>query len=97
MEEAEYKEWWKLHRRHALGETLSPDEQAVYLGGKQRLEAEEQLHFDMTEMKRLREEILRWDAEYEQRQEQRRQLRQRIAELEARLDDQTKQALGIGI
>ncbi len=42
MDEATYKQWWPLHRRAALGETLSVEEQALYEAGTQQLDAEEE-------------------------------------------------------
>ena len=41
MEEAAYKQWWPLHRRTAVGELLSAEEQARYEAGLRQLEAEE--------------------------------------------------------
>jgi hypothetical protein len=41
MNEQQYKAWWQLHRRVAVGEQLSDEEQRIYQSGLAELEAEE--------------------------------------------------------
>jgi precorrin-6B methylase 1 len=41
MNEQQYKIWWQLHRRVAVGEQLSEEEQRAYQSGLAELEAEE--------------------------------------------------------
>lgn len=40
MGEQQYKTWWPLHRRAAVGEQLSDEEQQAYQAGLAALEAE---------------------------------------------------------
>ncbi|MGH9845562.1 MAG: hypothetical protein ACREEM_43180 [Blastocatellia bacterium] len=41
MDEQQYKVWWQLHRRAAVGEQLSDEEERAYQAGLAELEAEE--------------------------------------------------------
>lgn len=41
MDEQQYKVWWQLHRRAAVGEQLSGEEERAYQAGLAELEAEE--------------------------------------------------------
>jgi hypothetical protein len=41
MNEQQYKAWWQLYRRVAVGEQLSDEEQRIYQSGLAELEAEE--------------------------------------------------------
>ena len=43
MTESEYRAWWQLHRRTAVGEALSESERLVYEEGLQRLHSEKTL------------------------------------------------------
>ena len=69
MEEAEYKQWWPLHRRAALGEPLSAEEQARYEAGLRQLEAEEPpIQSNIDELRQARQQMLKAQAEYQQLQ-----------------------------
>ena len=96
MDEQAYRAWWPLHLRAAKGETLSPEEQARYLEGKRILHEEEALEGSLIRLRQTREEIKALEAEREKLQERRRQLREKVAVLEAALSDKAKQALGVG-
>ena len=41
MDEQQYKTWWPLHRRFAVGEPLTGEEEIAYRAGLAELEAEE--------------------------------------------------------
>jgi len=41
MDERQYQAWWQLHRRVAVGERLSDEEQHTYQAGLAELEAAE--------------------------------------------------------
>ena len=41
MDEQRHRIWWELHRRVSKGETLSGEDNQVYLAGRCELEAEE--------------------------------------------------------
>jgi hypothetical protein len=77
--EQEYREWWPLHHRSALGETLSPEEQRRYEEGRARLDATE--HYPG------QEEALRiMDARIEAREREERALREAEAALLAEIE-----------
>jgi hypothetical protein len=84
MNEQQYKIWWRLHRRVAVGEQLSDEEQQVYQSGLAELEAEEMaaLRPAADEWRELRAQ---WSELATRRQELARQeatLRGRATELE---------------
>lgn len=87
--------WLRLHQRVALGEMLTPEEQAGYLEGCRELDAEEVLDGGLERLRRLREDIARAEVEQQGLREREADLDKRIAALEARLDQHTRQALGI--
>lgn len=41
MGKFDYETWWQLHLRTAKGETLTPEEQALYQAGNEHLDNEE--------------------------------------------------------
>lgn len=84
MEETAYKQWWPLHRRAALGEPLSAEEQARYKAGLRQLEAAEQIDFDMVALERLREQIKQAEAERQRLQQRYEAMQAEIAMLEPR-------------
>lgn len=55
MDEQQHKVWWQLHRRTAVGEPLSDEEERAYQAGLAELEAEEwaELRHDPTELRAL--------------------------------------------
>ena len=73
-----YRYWQVLHRRVALGETLSTAEQAVYESGCQEMDAKERLGSNLERLRELRAQIAA--AETEQQR-----LQAREAELDARI------------
>ena len=96
MDEQAYRVWWPLHLRVAKGETLSPEQQTLYLEGKRRLHEEETLEGSLALLRQTRAEIKTLEAEREALLERRRQLRERVTLLEASLSDKAKRALGVG-
>lgn len=95
MDEATYKQWWPLHRRTAVGEPLSAEEQADYEAGLRQLEAEEHIGFDMAGLQEAREQIRQTEAERQQLEARRQELEARIARLEAAMSERDKQSLEI--
>ncbi|HZO91706.1 MAG TPA: hypothetical protein VFB38_25515 [Chthonomonadaceae bacterium] len=87
MDEQAYKAWWSLHLRKARGETLTPEEQAVYEAGREQLYAEERLNGSIEELRRLRAEIKAMEEEHSQLLERRHEMQERAASLEAALSD----------
>ena len=96
MDEPAYQHWQVLHRRVAMGETLSAAEQAAYEAGCQELDAEERLDGNLERLRELRTQIAAAEAEQQRLREREAELDARIVALEARLDTRTRQLLGIG-
>ena len=73
MDEKTYKEWWQLHLRAVMGETLNPDEQTEYNAGMRELDEEEreQLHSNsLVALRQVRTQIEKLqDAQAELREE----------------------------
>lgn len=86
MDETRYKAWWQLHRRVAVGETLSNDEQRDYQSGLAELEAEERLPPSSleSEWQTLRAQFRELTARKQELIRQETQLQQYAAELERR-------------
>jgi hypothetical protein len=96
MDEQAHQYWQVLHRRVAMGETLSVAEQAAYENGCQELDVEERLDGNLARLRELRTQIAAAETEQQRLQEQEAELDARIVALEARLDTRTRQLLGIG-
>ena len=96
IDEPTYKQWWLLHRRSAVGELLSAEEQARYEAGLRQLEAEEPpIQSSIDALRQARQQMLAAQAEYRRLQRQYEAMQAEAAALEARLDKSTKQVLGI--
>jgi hypothetical protein len=90
-----YRQWQSLHRRVALGEHLSAAEQAKYDAGCRELDAEEHLDGNLARLRELRTAIADAETEQQSLRDREAELDARIAALEARLDERTRQLLGI--
>jgi len=95
MDKAAYQHWWALHVRSVRGEPLTDEEAAVYTGELKRLHAEEVLAGDFQAMREAREAVMALDSRCEQLQERRKQLKERVARLEATLSPEVRRRLGI--
>jgi len=95
MDEQAYQYWQILHRRMALGETLTTAEPAVYESGCQEMDAEERLDGNLERLRELRAQIAAAETDQQRLQAREAELDARIAALEARLDARTRQLLGI--
>ena len=96
MNEQAYQDWQVLHRRVALGKTLTIAERAVYQSGCQEMDAEERLDANLERLRELRAQIAAAETEQQRLQAREEELDARIVALEARLDTRTRQLLGIG-
>ena len=98
MDEETHKRWWPLHRRAALGEILNAGEQSFYEAGLRQLDAEEEqaLNGSVERLKQARQRVQDSRAEYRRLQAQLEEMETQISLLEARLDEPTKQLLGVG-
>ena len=95
MDQESYEQWWPLHRRAASGGALSDEERAVYESGLRELEAEENLGVNLRDVRMARERVVALEREYTQLQDEIDALRARIAAEEERLNEPTRQLLGI--
>ena len=95
MDVQRYREWQVLHRRLALGEVLSAAEQTAYEAGSRELDAEELLDGNLARLRELRSGIAAAQEEQRSLRDRETELDARIAALEARLDEHTRQLLGI--
>ena len=94
MDQATYEKWWQLHLQNARGESLTPDERALYDTGRRELEQDEQLR-NQADTRQAREEWRSLEAEYAMLEQRRQRLNSEIALLESRLSDQTREMLGV--
>jgi predicted RNase H-like nuclease (RuvC/YqgF family) len=85
MDEKTYKQWWQLHLRAALGETLSSDEQNEYESGLKVLYEEERVQFlqtnGLTELRELRSQVERLQTTNDQLKDESTRLDKKIAAL----------------
>lgn len=95
MDKAAYQRWWALHVRSVRGERLTHEEAATYTQGLKRLHDEELLAEDFQPMREARDAVMALDSRCEQLQERRRQLKERIVQLEATLSPDARKKLGI--
>ncbi len=96
MDETTYRKWHALHLRVARGETLNAQEQAFYDTELRKMHQEEVLNTDFETLRQMRSRIKELEAENQRLQAQRARMDQEIAALEAQLNEQTKQLLGVG-
>ena len=89
------QEWSALHIRAARGETLSPEERAVYEAGLKQLEEGESYPGVLTLLKQARAQTAALEAEQAELRVRHDARKARIAVLEAALDERTRQALGL--
>jgi predicted nuclease with TOPRIM domain len=85
MERAFYEEWWPLHLRTVRGETLSPEENALYRSGLKQLDDTERFPGQEEALRQLRDEIQEAAAENAGLQKTRKELETQINALEALL------------
>lgn len=90
-----YQHWWALHVRSVRGEPLTHEDAATYAQGLRRLHDEEVLAGDFQAMREAREAVMALDSRCEQLQERRKQLKERVATLEATLSPDVRRQLGI--
>lgn len=97
MDEQQYRIWWELHRRVSKGETLSDEDNQIYLAGRSELEAEEWASLPrIAEAVRPLQERLRELRERNQNLvQQEATLGRRATELEVRYLALTGEPLGI--
>jgi hypothetical protein len=94
MDESEFQRWWALHLQVARGRALGPEEKSFYDAGRHDVEADEKLQ-SLDSAKVARQELLALRAERTQSEQRRQQLDAEIAALEGRLDQETRELLGV--
>jgi polyhydroxyalkanoate synthesis regulator phasin len=95
MDKAAYQHWWALHVRSVRGEPLTHEEAATYTQELKRLHDEEVLVGDFQRMREARDVVMALDSICEQLHERRRELKERVARLEADLSPDVRRQLGI--
>ncbi len=97
MDERQYKVWWQLHRRTAVGEPLSDEEERAYQAGLAELEAEEWAERPpLAELLRpLQEQLRTLTARNQQLAQEEAALRAQAAELERNYRALTGEPLGL--
>jgi hypothetical protein len=86
MNEQQYQTWWRLHRRAAVGETLSEEENRIYQAGLAEMEADEwaQLRPAAVLLQSLQQRWRELTALNRELAEQEAELREQAAQLEQR-------------
>ena len=85
MSEGEYRHWWLLHRRAALGQPLSESERQSYEDGLRRLHVDEPPYAASREaLAQTEARIAELEDEHDRLIAQRDALLSRVTELEAR-------------
>jgi len=99
MDEQQYKAWWPLHLRVALGEALSAEEQRLYEAGRAELQAEEQaeLRHDVTELRAVQAQFRELTARDQELARQETLLREQAARLERQYLALTGKSLGFEV
>ena len=99
MDEQQYKIWWPLHRRVAVGEHLSDEEQRVYQAGLAELEAEEwaERRPAAEQLRPLQEQWRALTARNQQLAQEEAALRALVAELEHNYLAVTGEPLGLEV
>jgi len=95
MDQTVYQRWWPLHLRAARGEHLSAEERTFYEAGRKQLDQEEVLSQESVAARAAREKLTALEAERVRLQMRRQQLDAEITALEAALNEQTQQLLGV--
>ena len=100
MDEVTYRAWWTLHLRVATGEKLNTAERREYDAGIQRLDSEDLTDVrqgdDLDALREMRDHVRAADAEYQRLSNQYKAMRAEMVRLESLLDEDTRQALGVG-
>ena len=97
MEEMAYKQWWPLHRRAAMGEPLSAEEQTRYEAGLRQLESEEPpIQSSIEALRQARQRMLHAQTQLHQLQKRYEEMQAEVAMREAQLDESTRQLLSAG-
>lgn len=99
MDETQYQAWWQLHRRVAVGETLSEQEQGAYQQGLAELEAAEWVALQPTAdlLRPLQKQLQEISARNRQLAQEEAVLRARAADLEQNYLALTGEPLGLEI
>lgn len=102
MNKKQSQNWWELHLRVALGETLGAEEQQAYLVGRAELEAAEhteQMHqpYQVAEVRALQARLRALTDHNRALAQQEEALRQQTVQLEQRYLTLTGELLGLEV
>jgi hypothetical protein len=93
----DWSTWWNLHLRIARGEALSAEEQQLYDAEVARQDREvPPLKTDIESLKTMREQVLALGRENAKLRSRVEELEREIGRVEHSLNDETRQALGVG-
>lgn len=84
MDDATYRQWWPLHLRVSNGETLEPEDQALYEAGLCHLHRDESIQADPAKLADLEQKIAAAERKNSELDQQRQALEIRVAQLQAR-------------
>ena len=93
MDDSAFQPWWELHVRVARGDSLAPEEQAIYEATRVAHDHEEQRE-TLWNARQAKQELRELESECSRLEERRRQLDDEISSLEKRLGQPTRQLLG---
>jgi len=100
MNSPTHDQWWPLHLKTARGARLTHDELAIYEAGRSQYENDESAELVWESAKRgalaSRARVVELSGKHRELESQRQKLDQEIKELESRLGESVKQAIGVG-
>ena len=95
MQTQEYENWWKLHLRTVMGESLPDEENAQYQSGLQNLYSEENLEGSVDTLQQTRHKVQELQNTYHLLRERYEILEQEIVQLEAKMSESTRTLLSM--
>lgn len=99
MNSPKHDQWWLLHRKAAGGARLTSDELTIYEAGRSQFERDESAEMvwesSKREVKASRASVLEITDKHRELESQRQMLDQEIKQLESRLDESVKHAIGV--
>jgi len=95
MDDAAFRDWWKLHLRVSRGETLGAEEADRYRHGVEVLDEAERQEREVSVARKLRALLKETEASHARLSARQAQLAAEITRIEASLTEETRWALGI--
>jgi len=99
MNSTTHDQWWPLHLKTARGARLTSDELAIYEAGRSQFENDESAELVWESAKRdamaSRASVVELNGKHRELESQRQMLDQEIRNLESRLGESVKLAIGV--